>query len=422
MKKFILLNIFVSIFLPLFAQENINGKQLSLEDCINITLQNNPSLKAASSNTQVQKNKLAQTRANYFPQINGNASYSRSNQEGANGWGDAQDGYSSSVSATQLIYDFGKTGLTNKIQKNNYYSAQQDEQGTINDVIYKLKQAYYGVLNAQESRNVYVQSVEQYQEQLKRAKAFYSVGTRPKIDVTTAQVNLNNAKLNLIKGENALKTAYYNLTNIMGIYDENPNFTLTMKDSIPEYNITIEDALKEAKNNRPDLLALQLKLENAQKNVNLAKTGFAPSLTANGSYSWSGQDFPLYDRWSVGAGISVPIFSGLSTYNQVKESKNSLQVAYANLTAKEQAILLDIKTCYFNLEEAKTRIPVAELSKKEAQENYDLAVGRYKVGVGNYIEVKDAEITLSNAKLAYINAVFDYNLAIADLKRAMGQN
>lgn len=423
MRKFILFTILGLCVLSAQAQQdqNITEAQLSLEDCINLTLQHNPSLKVASLNTQVQQNRLAQTRADYLPKVNGNASYSRSNQEGINGWGDAQDGYSSSVSATQLIYDFGKTGLSNKIQKNNYYSAQQDEQNTINDVIYKLKQAYYGVLSAQESRNVYASSVEQYEQQLKRAKAFYQVGTRPKIDVTTAEVNLNNAKLNLIKGENSLKTAYYNLTNVMGIYDENPSFTLVNKGDIPEYNITIDDAIKEAQKNRPDLLSLQLKLENAKKNVDLAKTGYAPSLTANGSYGWSGQDFPLYDRWSVGAGISVPIFSGLSTYNQVKESKNSMQIAYENLTAKQQAILLDVKTCYFNLEEAKTRIPVAELSKKQAQENYDLAVGRYKVGVGNYIEVKDAETTLSNAKLSYISAVFDYNLAIANLERAMGK-
>ena len=403
------------------TQEIQTGQELSLEECIDITLKHNPSVQAASLNTQVQKNKLAQTRANYLPQVNGNASYSRSNQENAAGWGKAQDGYSSSVSASQLIYDFGKTGLSTKIQKNNYYSSQQDEQSTMNEIIYRLKQAYYGVLNAQESRNVYAKSVEQYEEQLKRAKAFYSVGTRPKIDVTTAEVNLNNAKLNLIKGENALKTAYYNLTNIMGVYDENPNFTLKSQNVIPEYNITIEEALKEAQKNRPDLLSQQLKLENAKRNVNLAKTGFAPSLTANGSYGWSGQDFPLYDRWSVGAGVSVPLFSGLSTVNQVKESKNSLQIAYSNLTAKEQDILLDIKTCYFNFEEAKTRIPVAKLSQQQAQENYDLAVGRYKVGVGNYIEVKDAEITLSNAKLSYISAIFDYNLAIANLERAMGK-
>ena len=423
MKKIIIVAILLLSVLTVYAQQEtkLAGAELSLEECLALTLKYNPSVQAASFNTQAQKNRLAQTRADYLPKVNANASYARSNQEGAGGWGDANDSYSSSVSATQLLYDFGKTGLTNKIQKNNYFSAQQDQQNTINEIVYKLKQAYYGVLNAQEKRNVYAGSVEQYQEQLKRAKAFYEVGTRPKIDVTTAQVNLNNAKLNLIKGENALKTAYYNLTNIMGIYDEEPNFTLVKEQTIPDYNISIEEALKEAQKNRPDLLSLELKLENAKQNVSLAKTGYAPSLTANGSYGWSGQDFPLYDRWSAGAGISVPIFSGLSTYNQVKESKNSLQVAYANLTAKQQAILLDVKTCYFNLEEAKTRIPVAELSQKEAQENYNLAVGRYKVGVGNYIEVKDAETTLSNAKLSYISAIFDYNLAIADLERAMGK-
>ena len=67
-----------------------------------------------------------------------------------------------------------------------------------------------------------------------------------------------------------------------------------------------------------------------------------------------------------------------------------------------------------------SKIPVAEISRTQAEENYNLAVGRYKVGVGNYIEVKDAETTLSDAKLSYINAVFDYILSIAALNKAMG--
>ena len=123
MRKFILSFIFTLTFLPLFAQEIPAGAKLSLEDCIALTLKHNPTLQAAYLNTQVQQNRLSQARADYMPKVNGNASYSRSNQEGAGGWGDAQDGYSSSISATQLIYDFGKAGLSNKIQKNNLYSS-----------------------------------------------------------------------------------------------------------------------------------------------------------------------------------------------------------------------------------------------------------------------------------------------------------
>lgn len=403
------------------AQETIKKDTvLSLEDCIDITLKNNPAISSSFASQEAQRNRLSQTRSSYLPQIDASANYSRSDSESEKGWSGAQDGYSSSINAKQLIYDFGKTGLSSDIQENSYYSAVADTRNLIINTIYELKKAYYDTLLARESKHVYEQSVEQYQEQLKRAQAYYQVGTRPKIDVTTAQVNLNNAKLNLIQAENSLKKSYHVLLNVMGIYDPSPEFSLQMNNTLPEFSLTEEQALDTAMKNRQDLLGYKLKLESARQNVKLSRTGYAPSINATGSYGWSGGDFPLYDRWSVGAGVSIPIFSGLSTYNSVKEAQNNMLSAYYNLTSAEQDILLEIKEAYLNVQDSKSKIPVAEITRTQAQENYELAVGRYKVGVGNYIEVKDAETTLSDAKLAYIQAVFDYTLSIAALNKAMG--
>ncbi len=396
------------------------GATLTLEQCIDITLKNSPKITTAKAAEQAQYSKLWQTRAGYMPQVNASASYSRSDQEGATGFTGADDSYSSSINATQLIYDFGQTGLSNSIQKNSYLSAKEDLRNTENNVIYSLKQAYYGVLSAKAKRDVYQQSVEQYQEQLKRAQAFFDVGTKPKIDVTTAQVNLNNAKLNLITGQNSLEVAYHTLLNVMGLYDATTDFTLQENDTIPDFSITAQDAFEQALAARPDLEAYRLKAESAKQNVKLSATGFAPELNATASYGWSGKDYPLYDKWSVGAGLSLPIFSGFSTYNKVQESKSNLQSALAALNSAQQDIKLEVNTAYLNFIEAQSKIPVADLSRQQAQESYNLAVGRYTVGVGNYIEVKDSEVTLSNAKLAYINAVLDYNLAIANLKKVMG--
>lgn len=403
------------------AQDTIEKDTvLSLEDCIDITLKNNPTISSSFASQEAQKNRLSQTKSSYLPQIDASANYSRSDSESDAGWSGAQDGYSSSINAKQLIYDFGKTGLSSDIQENSYYSAVADTRNLIINTIYELKKAYYDTLLARESKHVYEQSVEQYQEQLKRAQAYYQVGTRPKIDVTTAQVNLNNAKLNLIQAENSLKKSYHVLLNVMGIYDPAPQFSLQMNNALPEFTLTEEEALDTAMKNRQDLLGYKLKLESARQNIKLSRTGYAPSINATGSYGWSGGDFPLYDRWSVGAGVSIPIFSGLSTYNSVKEAQNNMLSAYYNLTSAEQDILLEIKEAYLNVQDSKSKIPVAEITRTQAQENYELAVGRYKVGVGNYIEVKDAETTLSDAKLAYIQAVFDYTLSIAALNKAMG--
>lgn len=393
---------------------------LSIEDCIDITLKNNPKISASFASQEAQRSRVSQSKSSYMPQVNANANYNRSNSETQNGWVGADNSYSSAISANQLLYDFGKTGLSVDMQENSYYSSVADTQNLIINTIYELKEAYYAVLLAKQSKLVYEQSVEQYQEQLKRAKGYYQVGTRPKIDVTTAQVNLNNAKLKLIQAENSLKKSYHVLLNVMGIHDNNPTFELEMNNVLPEFTLTEEEALETAMQNRQDLLSSKLKLESARQNVKLSRTGYAPTINASGSYGWSGGDFPLYDRWSVGAGISVPIFSGLSTYNKVEEAKSSMMNAYYNLTSAEQAILLEIKKAYLNVNDSKSKIPVAEITRTQAEENYQLAVGRYKVGVGNYIEVKDAETTLSDAKLSYVQAVFEYNLSIAALNKAMG--
>ncbi|MGC9022942.1 MAG: TolC family protein, partial [Dissulfurimicrobium sp.] len=84
-------------------------------------------------------------------------------------------------------------------------------------------------------------------------------------------------------------------------------------------------------------------------------------------------------------------------------------------------IFLDVKQAYLNLVEAGERVPVAELGVTQAQENLDLAMGRYKAGIGNPIEVTDSEIALENAKLAYIQALYDYRVAFAALQKAMGE-
>ena len=423
MKRFfislLILNLFVLSLTPAFAQENKNTV-LSLDDCINLTLQNNPEIAASYSTQEAQKSQLKQSKSNYLPQVNANAAYTRSNGNSNIGNTGTNNNYSAAVNASQLIYDFGQTSSTVGIQEKAYQSAVQTTNALVNNKIYALKVAYYAVLSAQESENVYKQSVEQYTQQLKRAKAFYEVGTYPKIDVTSAQVNLNDAKLNLLTAQNSVKTKKQELLNVMGTNDIDPDFTLQMKDILPPFELTLEQALQEAKKNRPDLLAKQLQVESANQNVTLSQTGYAPTLSANGSYGWSGNDFPLYDRWSAGASLNVPIFSGFSTYNKVEQAKQNLQTAYHNLTAAEQQIALEVKTAYLSLNNAKERIPVAKLTAEQAKESYDLAVGRYKVGVGNYIEVKDAETTHSKAKLSYIEAVFDYNLAVAKLKNAMG--
>jgi len=281
-KNLTILSVLFCLALPAAAQQQAviaKGSVLTLSQCLDTALKNNPQIASSKAEEQTQHSKLWQARGSYLPQINANAAYTRANQETATGYSGADDSYSSSISATQLIYDFGATSGAVDVQKKSYLSAKEDSRSTENNIAYSVKQAYYGLLSAQDQRDVYKQSVDDYEQQLKRAQGFYEVGTKPKIDVTTAQVNLNQAKLNLIGAENSLKVAYRTLLNAMGLSDETTDFTLEKSDTVETYDITLEDALKQAGGNRPDLEKYKLSVESAKQTLLLQERILRPSLT-----------------------------------------------------------------------------------------------------------------------------------------------
>jgi outer membrane protein TolC len=108
------------------------------------------------------------------------------------------------------------------------------------------------------------------------------------------------------------------------------------------------------------------------------------------------------------------------TQYQVEESKATLNVLKANEESLRQGVFLEVQQAYLNLQDAEERIPTAELAVRQTEENLDIANGRYAAGVGNPIEVTDAQVAYTNAKTSYIQALYDYKVAQASLEKAMG--
>lgn len=408
------------------AEEVIKkGELLNINRCVEIALKMHPDIGAARNTVNANMSRVKQSKADYYPQIGWSSGYSRnkssfvSRDTERSFTNRAFDEYSSSFTLSQTIYDFGKTTTQTRIQRFNLNSSRSDLENVSDQVIFNVRQAYYGVLRAKRNRDVASETVTQFEQHLEQAKGFYEVGVRPKFDVTKAEVDLSNARLNLIKAENALRIAKVTLNNAMGVPDA-PEYTIEDILSFQKYKITFEDAIKRAYNYRPDLLSLIAKEGAAKESIEFAKTGYYPILSGNANYNWAGEKFPLEEGWNVGATLTFPIFSGFLTKYQVEESRANLNVLTANEEALRQGILLDIQQAYLNLQEAEERIFTAEITVRQAEENLDLAKGRYAAGVGNPIEVTDAQVAYSNAKTAYIQALYDYKLAQASLEKAMG--
>lgn len=123
-----------------------------------------------------------------------------------------------------------------------------------------------------------------------------------------------------------------------------------------------------------------------------------------------------------GATLSIPIFTGFSSSSQVAEQRANLR----NLISQEEALKLNIRLeaeqAYLSQKQAAEQVRVTEKAVGQAQENYDLARGRYQVGVGSPLEITDAEVQLANAKANYIQALYNYKVGEAKIERAMGMN
>jgi len=398
------------------AQDIKKGELLNLNRCLEIALKRQPNIIAAASTVKASQSKVGQAQTNYYPQVDLTSGYSRENPTTSN---NTFDQYTGSVALKQNIYDFGKTATQVEIQKLNVDSSRADMDNVTAQIILNVKQSYYGALQAKRTRNVAEETVKQFQSHLEQAKGFYEAGTKPKIDVTKAEVDLSNAKLNLIKAENAVRVTKVILDNAMGVPGA-PEYMVEDNLSFQKYNVEITDAVDKAYQNRPDLKSIVAKKNAAESSIELAKKGYYPTLSGNAAYNRAGEKFPLGEGWEAGVTLSFPIFSGFLTKHQVEESEANLNVSKANEQLLRQNIFLEVQQAYLNLKEAEERVPAAELVVKQAEENLELANGRYAAGIGSPIEVTDAQVGLTNAKASYIQALYDHKIALSNLEKAMG--
>jgi outer membrane protein TolC len=285
MRRVVLVIALLLLVLPYSAgaEDVINKSEvLNLKRCVEIALQKHPDIIAATGEVEVNQSRIGQAKANYYPQVDllsGYKKYSPVSKTSNNSLNE----YSTSATLKQKIYDFGKTSTEVDIQTLNREATTSDLRNIKEMVVLNVKQAYYGFLQAKQNRDVADETVKQFDQHLQQAKGFYETGTKPKFDVTKAEVDLSNAKLNLIKAANALRIAKVVLDNAMGIPNA-PEYTIEDALLYQKYNITLKDAIDKAYENRPDLKSLITKKNAAESSIELAKKGYYPTLSGNAGY------------------------------------------------------------------------------------------------------------------------------------------
>ena len=318
-----------------------------------------------------------------------------------------------------LLFDFGKTKAYADYAQKTYESSRFDAETSIENVIYNVKVTYYNLLFAKIQKDVYAETVKDYELQLKQAKAFFDIGKKAKIDVTYAEYNLGKAQLNEIKAKNTLELAAIELANAVGI-PELAGVVLTDELNTKKYEVNFTDLIQTAQDSRPSLLASKKRMDAAELTIRASKRAFTPDLGAFGSYNYGGREINSDYGYSAGLRLQYSNVNLMLLKKQVDEANANYKKAMADYEQEKQNVYLDVKSSYISLLNSYDAIKVSKLALQAAKEQQYQAFRRYQVGLGDAIEFKDSENTYLNAQLDYYNTLLQYNINAAELERVIG--
>ena len=402
------------------------GNVLTLDDAIQIGLDNHPSIKAARERIGAQQAVVGQEMSAYYPTINLNNSYQTGTQTaGSPTTNRAADRYQSQANFAMTLYNFGKREATVQSARDTLDATGFNYKTTVDGIILGVKQAYYLYLGAKAIVAVREETVKSRQLLVNQARGFYEVGTRARIDVVRAESNLYTAEADLIAARNAMQLAWVTLKNAMGLR-ELPERPLVEEAIVTTIPYSLDRAKELAYASRPELRSFEAQRRAQDQTIAAARRGHLPDLLFDANHRYSGTSFDregplLRPSWQIQTSLVFPIFEGLRTTNRVEETLRNYYVIRNQEEEQRQQVALEVERAYLTLVELRDRIKANEAAANAAKENLDLATGRYQVGVGSIIEVTDAQTLYTEAQTTYIRSLYDYKIADALLTRAIGQ-
>jgi outer membrane protein TolC len=300
-------------------------------------------------------------------------------------------------------------------------AAQLSYKDTLDVITLAVGNAYLQIIEAR-SR------IEAEEAQVQNAKALYDqavdefhAGTRPKIDVTRTEVQLNTEKYNLSVARNNFAVAKLTLGRAIGL-PLGQSFEIA--DQLPYADIhppTVEDALKMAYNSRSDFRSALNSAKSAEQGLSAAKGERYPVVAVSGDYGDQGPTFSQsHGIFSFQAGIDIPVYTGGRIKGDITQAEATLHQRKAEAENIRGQIDYDVRTAFLNLNAAKEQVDVAHQNVDLANDNVARSNERFAAGVTDSVEVVQSEQSLASANDQYITSLYSHNLAKLALARALG--
>jgi len=254
------------------------------------------------------------------------------------------------------------------------------------------------------------------------AESRYSVGAATPADRLLAQTALSQATLNRIRAEGEARNALGALATTLGFSAASPISVAEPGPLQPDaaFSRDVEALIAEAELRRPDLKAAEAQVRAAEAGVDLAQAQGRPTLSLSAAPVWADIDGSSRNTGVLGLTLAVPLFTGFDTTYRVRSAAAQVDVRAAQRDGLKNQTALDVWRAYQNLATATQSLRSTADLVASAEQSERVALGRYKAGVGNVLDVLAAQSALASARLQRIQAALDWYVSRATLAQAMG--
>jgi outer membrane protein len=414
--------------------DELKGKDLELEEAIKIALDNQPLILARIGDYHASIQNIYIQLAPQLPQLSGqwNGFEQKTVSSGPSPSGQFAPlsmtrnvttsatslSTTATVTASQLLWDFGKTLAATAAAKAGAKSSAEDVEIQKDESVRLVKTGYFNLILNERLVEVNQAALERALVNLRSAKGFFDVGTQPKSAVTRAEVDVATAQVNLIGALNAVVISRTTLNTLMGI----PVNTPTRVRDILAYQHVDFDAktlLPEAFARRPEYRQIKARFEQAEQTVKQQFRNFFPSITASGTYGSARAD--MNEIYNYGVQLNWTIFDGGGKIALYKQAQAQRDAAQARVRDTELTIWQQVEQAYNTAIQSEEAIGAATKGVESADENFRLSQGRFDAGVANIIELTDAQLALTTAQATLVQALANYRISIAQLERFLGR-
>ncbi len=377
------------------------------------------------------RGQVTEVRSQRFPQVELQSSYLRRYDETVldrlDGFisPDPTNDYSIRASLDQLLFSWWRVANSIDIAVASLSRGDREVASTEREVKLRVHEAFYSLLLANRLVEVASETLAQRERQLDVAQKRFEAGVVNEFEVIRARVDVANAQPRVVQTQNAVRQAQARLNNLLARDQSAPIDPEGRLEYVPLETLTLEEVTARAIERRPELAALRVNQQIAEKDLEIARAGDKPEVTLQADYGYASEDFENLNAnrevWAAGVFVRVPLFDGWRTRGQIAQASSQLRDSRIAIEQLRESISLEAKVSLDELTDSEQVIPATRLNITQAEKALELAETSYRYGVATFLDVTDAQLSLTVAQTDYATALHAYMRAKARVLSVMDE-